>query len=41
MDAGAALQLLLDAHRLKRTLRTGWVMRGVADAESVADHSSP
>ena len=39
MDAGAALQLLLDAHRLKRTLRTGWVMRGVADAESVADHS--
>jgi len=39
MDAGAALQLLLDAHRLKRTPRTGWVMRGVADAESVADHS--
>ncbi len=39
MDAGAALQLLLDAHRLKRTLRTGWVMRGVADAESVAEHS--
>ncbi len=39
MDAGAALQLLLDAHRLKRVLRTGWVMRGVADAESVADHS--
>ncbi|MDY6877762.1 MAG: HD domain-containing protein [Chloroflexota bacterium] len=39
MDAGAALQLLLDAHRLKRTSRTGWVMRGVADAESVADHS--
>lgn len=33
------LTLLLDAHRLKRTPRTGWVMRGVADAESVADHS--
>jgi len=39
MDASAAVQLLLDAHRLKRTPRTGWVMRGVADAESVADHS--
>ena len=39
MDASTALQLLLDAHRLKRTPRTGWVMRGVADAESVADHS--
>jgi len=39
MDAGGALQLFLDAHRLKRTPRTGWVMRGVAGAESVADHS--
>ena len=39
MDASAALQLLLDTHRLKRTPRTGWVMRGVPDAESVADHS--
>jgi putative hydrolase of HD superfamily len=39
MDASAALQLLLDAHRLKRVPRTGWVMRGVAEAESVADHS--
>lgn len=34
-----ALQLLFDAHRLKRVPRTGWVMRGVASAESVADHS--
>jgi len=33
------MQLLLNAHRLKRTPRTGWVMRGVTDAESVADHS--
>ena len=33
------MQLLLDANRLKRTPRAGWVMRGVADAESVADHS--
>jgi len=32
------LQLLLNAHRLKCTPRTGWVTRGVADAESVADH---
>jgi putative hydrolase of HD superfamily len=39
MDTSAALQLLLDAHRLKRMPRTGWLMRGVAGAESVADHS--
>jgi putative hydrolase of HD superfamily len=39
MDASAILQLLLDAHRLKRTPRTGWVTRGVVGAESVADHS--
>lgn len=39
MDAGGALQLLFNAHRLKRTRRTGWVMRGVPEAESVADHS--
>jgi putative hydrolase of HD superfamily len=30
--------LLITAHRLKRTRRTGWVMRGVPEAESVADH---
>lgn len=39
METSPALQLLLDAHRLKRTPRTGWVTRGVPDAESVADHS--
>ncbi len=39
INASAALQLLLDAQRLKRTPRTGWVTRGVPDAESVADHS--
>jgi putative hydrolase of HD superfamily len=39
MDASTALQLLLDAHRLKRIPRIGWTMRGVAGAESVADHS--
>jgi putative hydrolase of HD superfamily len=39
MDATTALRVLLDAHRLKHVPRTGWVMRGVACAESVADHS--
>jgi len=39
MDASTTLQLLLDARRLKCTPRTGWMMRGVAAAESVADHS--
>jgi len=39
VDTHTTLQLLLDAHRLKRTPRTGWVMRGVPDGESVADHS--
>ena len=39
MDASTTLQLLLDTSRLKRTLRTGWVMRGVPDPESVAEHT--
>ena len=39
IDASTALQLLLSTHQLKRTPRTGWVVRGVPDAESVADHS--
>ena len=39
MNANTALQLLLNAHRLKRLPRTGWVMRGVPGAESIADHS--
>jgi putative hydrolase of HD superfamily len=39
MDTSPPLQLLFDAHRLKRIPRTGWVMRGVGGAESVADHS--
>ncbi len=39
IDANTALQLLLGAQQLKRTPRTGWVTRGVPDAESVADHS--
>ena len=39
MNASAALQMFLNAHRLKCIPRTGWVMRGIAGAESVADHS--
>ncbi len=33
------LDFLLLANRLKNTPRTGWAVRGVADFESVADHS--
>jgi len=33
------LQLLLHGNQLKRTARTGWVQRGVANAEDVAAHS--
>jgi putative hydrolase of HD superfamily len=39
VNADSVLQLLLYANQLKRIPRTGWVMRGVADAESVSDHS--
>lgn len=39
MDASAAIQLLLNAHRLRQAPRTGRVMRGVTGTESVADHS--
>lgn len=33
------LTLLRHGNQLKRTPRTGWLMRGVPDVESVADHS--
>lgn len=33
------IDFFLEAGKLKRTKRTGWVQRGVRDAESVADHS--
>ncbi len=33
------LEFLHKVGRLKRLKRTGWVVRGIADAESVADHS--
>ncbi len=39
MEAGSALQLLLYGNQLKRIPRTGWVMRGVTDGESVSDHT--
>lgn len=39
MKPDSALALLLRANQLKLVPRTGWAMRGVADAESVSDHS--
>ncbi len=39
MEVTAVTQTLLHANQLKRTARTGWVQRGVPDAESVAAHS--
>lgn len=39
MEADSALQLLLSVNQLKRVPRTGWLMRGVASAESVSDHT--
>ncbi len=39
MDREAVLDLLLQAARLKWLPRSGWVMRGIADPESVAEHS--
>lgn len=35
----ANLDYLLRAYRLKEEPRTGWLLRGVADPESVADHT--
>lgn len=39
MEADPLLALLLRGSQLKLVSRTGWEMRGIADAESVADHS--
>lgn len=33
------LRYLIDAYRLKQRPRTGWRLRGIAEPESVADHS--
>ncbi|MFO7654039.1 MAG: HD domain-containing protein [Candidatus Krumholzibacteriia bacterium] len=38
-DAGGWLDLLQNAQRLKSVPRSGWLLRGVTPAESVADHS--
>lgn len=39
MKVTAVLGILLGANQLKRTARTGWVQRGVLNAENVATHS--
>ncbi len=39
MRGSEMLQLLVHGNQLKRTVRSGWVQRGVADAENVAAHS--
>lgn len=39
MTADQILTILLHGNQLKRTARTGWVQRGVPNAENVAAHS--
>jgi len=39
LEEKAILQTLLHGNQLKRTIRTGWTQHGVANAESVADHT--
>jgi putative hydrolase of HD superfamily len=39
MDGDRLLDLLLEAANLKRLPRTGWLMRGVPQTESIAEHS--
>jgi putative hydrolase of HD superfamily len=39
MEKDGLIDFIADAGRLKRLCRTGWVESGVADPESVADHS--
>jgi putative hydrolase of HD superfamily len=39
MDDDQLVDLLMEAATLKRVPRTGWILRGVPRAESVADHS--
>jgi putative hydrolase of HD superfamily len=38
-ELGRLIHLLADVQRLKNVPRTGWLLRGVRDVESVADHS--
>lgn len=39
MDTDSIIQLLGHGNQLKRAARTGWVQRGVPEAENVAAHS--
>lgn len=39
MDVDSIMTMLLHGNQLKRTARTGWVQRGVSNAEDVAAHS--
>jgi putative hydrolases of HD superfamily len=39
MDVDSIIQALLHGNQLKRAARTGWVQRGVAEAENVAAHT--
>ena len=39
MRESDAMRLLLHSNQLKRTKRTGWVQRGIVDAEDVAAHT--
>lgn len=39
MNVQNTLLVLLHANQLKRTVRTGWVQRGVVNAENVATHT--
>lgn len=39
MEASDIVQMLLHGNQLKRTTRTGWAQRGVAQGENVAAHS--
>jgi putative hydrolase of HD superfamily len=39
MPGSEVLQLLIHGNQLKRSVRSGWVQRGIAEAEDVAAHS--
>jgi putative hydrolase of HD superfamily len=39
MKTTTVIEVLLHGNQLKRTVRTGWVQRGIVNAESVAAHS--
>ena len=39
MPGSEILQLLVHGNQLKRTARTGWVQRGISEAEDVAAHT--